>query len=158
MSEKKTLLVGMAPGPRTDPRAPLLPYPKNSAGYKLAKLTGLSHYRYLQNYERINCLTMFPGAHMHQKGDRFPMREARGAAGVHVQHFPGRRVIFVGRKTAEAFGWPRGKLDFFDWARCPEWCYDAAVVPHASGCNLFWNEPGNKERALVFFQRELESR
>ncbi len=153
-----TLLVGMAPGRNSNPRAPLFPAPRNSSGHRLVELIGLTRGEYMKMYDRVNCLPAYPGADPKQKGDRFPMASAKLAAAVHRQHFRGRRVIFIGRQVAHAFGFPKSRLDFFHWSGCHEWGYRCAVVPHTSGCNRFWNDPENRARAREFFQDEISSR
>lgn len=111
----------------------------------------------MQQFDRLNCLTYFPGSDPNQKGDRFPMKEARLAAQVHKQYLRGRRVILVGRKVAHAFGFPKEVMDFFEWGACEEWGIRFSVIPHTSGCNLYWNDEENRERARKFFQEQIIS-
>ena len=147
--------MGMAPGAKTHPRAPLLPVPATSSGGRLQELTGLSRMEYLKVFDRANCLTFFPGKSGRQKGDVFPMREAKMAADIHKQWLTYRRVIFVGRQVATAFGWKPKELPWFTWKVDTDWKMRCTVIPHTSGCNRFWNDPENRERARLFFQNEV---
>ncbi|AAT69493.1 gp17 [Alphaproteobacteria phage PhiJL001] len=66
--------------------------------------------------------------------------------------------MFVGRQVAEAFGFRREKLDWFQWTVCDFWKYRCSVIPHTSGCNHFWNSPENREQAQKFFQEIISSK
>jgi hypothetical protein len=160
------VLIGEAPGPNTDPAFPLFPLPARSAGYYLCKLTGLSTAGYLRTFERHNLLQEHPGHNANGRGkDRWPVREARAAAGAMLPFLAGRRVILVGRRVAEAFGQPRELLDFFSWqeVHVKRWRplderpgpVSLTCIPHPSGRNHWYNEPGNRERATAFFQQLL---
>lgn len=155
---EKTVLIGMAPGPNTDPRAPLFPMPASSAGGRLQQFSGLTRHGYFRLFDRVNCLTHFPGKSGSTGEDLFPMREARRAAEIHKQHFRGRRIIFVGRQVAEVFGHPKQEMDWFEWSNCETWRYRCSVIPHTSGRNHFWNTEENRELAKKFFQDEINSR
>jgi len=146
----------MAPGRKTNPREPLHPLPEHSSGDRLVKLIGISPETYLSAFDRVNCLPFYPGSDKNIKGDKFPMKKAREAAAVHRQHFGGRHVIFLGRNTAVAFGYPKATMDFFEHRNNSDWGFTCTVVPHTSGCNRFWNCDENRARAREYFREVLE--
>jgi len=79
------------------------------------------------------------------KGDAFPMKTARARAARF--HFDSDVVMLLGKRVAAAFG---AKTDYFEW-------FDlrgsrAAIVPHPSGINRWWNDPVNVERARAFWR------
>lgn len=153
---EKIVLVGQAPGPTGPP--PGRPLVGGRTGERLRDLTGCSLRRYLWNFETLNVLDRYPGRDG-EKGDRFPMPEARAAAVALLPRLAGRKIVLVGRKTAEAFGIEG--VEFFSWmgyAPEIETLFEFAVVPHPSPVNLFWNDPTNVERAKRFFDELLASR
>lgn len=156
--DSRIVLIGEAPGPRTLSRAPLFPSPKNSAGYKLYELTGLENrHRYLTRFQRANLLRRHPGTWkgLKRPKDRWPTREARFAADAMLHFMRGRTVIIVGRRVATAFG--HSTVPFLEWRSDREWGYKFAIVPHTSGRNHFYNEPGNRDLVRAFFEDLLRS-
>lgn len=145
----KTLLIGQAPGPNTDPSTPLHPYPGSATGAKLAAIMGLTPERYLEVFDRINLLNEFPGRHNHC--DKFPVVSARIAASAIIPLLVNRRVVFVGRNVSNSFGY-KGALPFHEWHFNPRVPFHFAVVPHASGRNHWYNKDGNKEVAQKFWR------
>jgi len=84
------------------------------------------------------------------------MMEARMSAAALAHELKGRKVIFVGLQVAEAFDAisPR----FFEWRKYPtfgEPSFQGCAIPHPSGINRFWNEPGNQKTARRFFDQLL---
>ena len=150
------VLIGEAPGRRTHPRAPLFPSPKNSAGYRLYKLTGLeSRHEYLRTFDRANLFAEWPGCWDKQKRpkDKWSVRDARIAAASMRFLLTGRTVIFVGRRVSTAFGF--GDLDFLEHAVDPVWKMRVACVPHTSGRSHWYNDVDNARRAREFFDQLL---
>jgi len=110
-------------------------------------MSGLTKKAYLVRFERANLLDAWPGKG--GKGDAFPRAEARAAAAKMEPLLRGRTVVFVGASVARAFG---VKIPFYlQWASWNEgW---AAVLPHPSGINRWYNEPANALCAERFMRR-----
>lgn len=152
----KPLLIGQAPGPRTDPELPLFPVPKTSAGGRLQQLMGLSRGEYLKTFERVNLLPYFPGRH--KRDDKFPRPPAKLAAQVMKPMLANRTVVLIGRNVANAFEFD---ADFHDWVDWPvrRQCIVSrdrgiarvAVVPHPSGRNHWYNTEENRALASAFW-------
>ena len=96
--------------------------------------------------ERINVLDRFPGKA--GKGDAFPLPEARERA----DRFDlrGRRVVFVGKNVARVF---RCRADYLDTHTHRGAV--ATVIPHPSGVNRWYNDPGNCRKLSVFLRTLL---
>lgn len=152
------LLIGQAPGPKTDPLLPLYPLPRTSAGGRLLALTGLRRGRYLQVFDRVNLLHEFPGKH--KRDDKWPAAPTRFAAQTMRPFLTGRHVVLVGRNVANAF---RLDMPFHEWGwmecrranvfnGCNGLC-QVAIIPHTSGRNHWYNNEANMEMALNFWQR-----
>ena len=156
----RPILVGQAPGPRTDPELPLFPVPSTSSGGRLCEMMGITRGQYLGMFDRVNLLYNFPGKH--KRDDKFPMREARIAACAMRPLFAGRVVILIGRNVAEAFGVEAEFHTWFAWPvrrpnliqRC-NGVAQAAVVPHPSGRNHWYNRPEHRALARAFWQNLL---
>lgn len=157
----RTLLIGQAPGPRTDPELPLYPIPSTSTGGRLARLMGLRRWEYLSLFDRMNLLPYHPGRH--RRDDKFPMVPARLAARVLLPLLAGRRVVLVGRGVAKAFG---VGSEFHEWGtlrvgkpcavtRCRGTAV-VAVVPHPSGRNYWYNDPSNVLVAQEFWAQHIQ--
>ena len=150
----KLVLVGQAPSRSGDPTRPLAGGP---VGKKLAALFGATLDEYVERTERHNLLGKWPGRA--GKGDCFPMSRAKQAAGVLCEALGGRDVIFVGKNVAAAFG--IRKATYLSWALfCDEASgasFEAAVVPHPSGINRWWNDPKNRRAARAFMRRAWRS-
>jgi hypothetical protein len=140
----RPVLVGQAPGPRSDPRYPLLGgHAVRSAGARLQALMGLGLVEYARLFCRRNLLEAWPG---HAgKGDRWPAGEAAKEAGRLAQALRGRTVLLLGRNVAGAFGRTGPYLEWVD-----DGVRMAAILPHPSGVNLWWNDPANEARGRVF--------
>lgn len=141
------LLIGQAPGPRTDPDVPL----SGRCGARLAELCGLSLDEFLASFRRVNLIERFPGKQ--SKGDRFPIDLARRGAiellmtGV----FTGAKVVLLGDNVARAFGWTPGNFSPLRFYPCGVTHHGIAVCPHPSGVNRWWNNQRNVYRARGFW-------
>jgi len=149
----KPLLVGQAPGPNTDPDLPLAPFPRSSAGGRLAEFAGLTADEYLDLFDRTNLLHTFPGRT--KRDDKWPARHAEIAASAMKPLLGGRSLILVGRNVAEAFGYPAQHLDFHQWFFDPKWKYSVSVVPHTSGRSHWYRKPGNMELAKNYWEEAI---
>lgn len=146
----KLLLIGQAPSKFGDPRLPLT----GRAGRKIAKLAGVSTFRYLRRTDRLNLLGRWTGKR--GKGDNFPAAEATAKAIKASPLLKGRWVIFVGRAVADAF---RVSLE-----RYCTWVWDSeldcmfAILPHPSGIVRWWNDRENTELASAFLRGAFKKR
>lgn len=148
----RPVLMGQA-GARQGDKHPLLPYPRNCAGERLFRLSGLSIEDYMQRFDRHNTLPFFPGRE--GKGDRFPLPLAREAAAAHLLRLglDERPCIFVGKANA---------LIYFRLVdvempnplqvspRVP-WAW----MPHTSGIVQVWNSPEMRDRVPPLFEKIL---
>ena len=149
----RPLLIGQAPGPRTDPDLPLFPLPVSSAGGRLCKFLGMSTTQYLRTFDRVNLLREFPGRT--GTDDKFPITKARIAAQALRPLLAGREVLLMGRGVAQAFDL---EIPFLEWREVPvrrslpghEHIARFGVVPHPSGRNRWHNSPENLTALSVF--------
>lgn len=142
-------LVGEAPGPNTRADTPLYPIPDRSAAGRLKEMLGMSRPQYLRAFARANILDEYPGA-------SFPVSRARPLAEPLCQRLAPRPLLLLGQGVAMAFGFPKqtGILEWADYRLGDTLCR-AAVVPHPSGRNLWYNDPANKARARGFILQAL---
>ena len=145
------LLIGQAPGPNTNPDAPLWPEPASSTGGRLAGFAGMGARAYLRTFDRINLLNEFPGR-TQKRDDTWPVRDARIAASAIRPLLLGRSVILVGRNVSDAFS--LGEIPFHTWTRLTagrRFLFDVAVIPHPSGRNHWYRKPENMEQVRAFW-------
>mmetsp|Transcript_107645 Transcript_107645/g.299883 ORF Transcript_107645/g.299883 Transcript_107645/m.299883 type:complete len:194 (+) Transcript_107645:92-673(+) len=167
---QRGLIVGQAP-PRAADRLPpgYLPF-QGSPERRLARLAGLSSPDELWAvFDRLDLIGWCPGPKDRKSyharssgyrkhcrdGHRFPLRDARLAAGRLVRFGGlGRSYAFVvlcGRQVASAFGLrPRGV----------PWTIELGgvrylVLPHPSGASHFWNDEASWHRAAATFRAAL---
>lgn len=145
----KILLIGQAPGPNTDPKRPLAPLPKTSAGGRLAELAGLDAVSYLRTFDTANLLYEFPGRW--KRDDKFPLDAATIAANAMKPLLRKRRIVLIGRRVALAFGFPK-EAEFHCWYHDQWWDYEVAVAPHTSGRNHWYRKEGNLEKSFAFWR------
>lgn len=139
----RVLIVGQAPGPRTDPSEPL----SGPSGRRLAALCGLELPDFLARFDRVNLVFAHPGKLI--KGDAFVGAvAAREAAFALWPRIVGRRAVLLGHRVARAFH--AGHLPYFRWHRLEDGTR-IAIAPHPSGVNLWWNDPKNVKRARRFW-------
>ena len=148
----KTLLIGQAPGPNTDPARPLYPFPASSAGGRLCKFMGISVEEYLDIFDRVNLLQEFPGKE--GKEDKFPPRLAKVAAAAILPLLSGRTVVFIGRNVANSFGF--SSLGFHSWDHHPDHGMKMACVPHSSGRSHWYNNPDNVRQSVSFWREHIQ--
>jgi hypothetical protein len=137
-----TVLIGQGPSRTGDPAAPLA----GRLGRKMSKLMGIGFDEYLAKFERRNVLRKWYGKA--SKGDVFPMLVARKRARRMRKSLAGKRVVFLGKKTAEAFGIRERYMKWIDASD-----FVAVVFPHPSGVNRWWNDPANVENAKTFLRK-----
>lgn len=146
----RPLLIGQAPGPRSDPGEPL----SGRCGARLAELAGLQPERFLRDFRRVNLIERFPGKSA--KGDLFPLDLARkGAVQILLTGaFQSTKVVLLGDNVARAFGFKPGSYPLLRFLPTGATRLGIAFCPHPSGVNRWWNEKKNL-RAAAKFWREL---
>lgn len=147
----RPLFVGECPGGTADNKlktySPLFPYPENSAGYHLYRLTGLRNRAlYLNHSDRVNLIP----APMVRWSVRHAMRAAENLQNGGMLR--DRLVILCGRKVQAAFGLD-GKLSSFVLLHAKE--YDLAAMPHPGGRCRVWNDPAVVGRCREFMRRRV---
>lgn len=143
------LLVGEAPGPRTDPKMPLFPAPNSSSGGRLLRYSGTYADRFLGRLVRVNLCD----------GPWSARRAAAGQARILTYLFdPANfyegaplRVLLLGARVPRAFGvvppWTRAGFGHTELLNDGNPALSVAWIPHPSGKNLTYNDPGNQLRA-----------
>ena len=150
----RIVLVGIAPGPsHRGPHVALHPGKPGSAGARLASIMGLTPEEYLRKFDRTNVLCEPVG----KWGIVGESRVARNAATCMLPLLAGRDVVFLGADVARAFG--RKDLTFHSWEATAyeglEKAVYAALVPHPSGRNRWYNDPANFAEAREFWKETL---
>lgn len=140
-------LIGQAPSRNGDPMRPL----EGMMAKKLAYLFGCAEHEYLACTQRLNVLGHFCGKT--KKGDRFPLFVARVNANRIRYSLGGCRVLFIGVGTARAFGIIDKPLSWRRHLVGNGETFNAAVIPHTSGINRWWNDESNKRKARRFCRR-----
>ena len=140
----RVLLIGQAPSQDGDPAKPL----EGKIGNRLAGLAGLSVADYLAKTDRCNLFNAWPGKN--DKGDAWDATSAARVADEMQPNLFARRVVFLGRQVAAAFGFP--EIPLLTWTEAPELQAEVSVVPHPSGIVRWWNEPGNRVAAGEFLK------
>jgi len=146
----RLILVGQAPNRVGNPLTPL----EGRAGAELCSLFGCTMSDYLHKTVRLNVLHAWPGKA--GKGDRFPKAAAKVRARKVASTFNGRQVLFVGLATAEAFGVDHDALTWqsYGWRMARGWStFKAAIVPHPSGINRWWNSARHRRAARRFMRK-----
>lgn len=148
------ILIGQAPNQHGDERHAL----EGCLGDKLACLFGCQPDEYLRLTQRFNVLPGWMGKA--GNGDRFPVGLARQNARRMRYSLGGCRVLFVGVATAAAFGvgppilrWGQHRV-----AKDNSEAFRAAVLPHPSGINRWWNDRQHRRAAQRFMQRTWRHR
>jgi len=126
----RAIIVGMNNPLSENPRAALMPYPKNSAGWRLWKMfhdvTGLSRAEYMRGFERVNLC---------DSRDWDP-KAARSKAEALWPRWGGRTVVICGRAVQQVL-WlqPRATLAY-SVREGVRWCY----ILHPSGLSREYND------------------
>lgn len=140
--------MGQAPSRDTQGRPPF----SGRSGRRLAELAGIAPEHLFWYFDVANLVGYWPGKNGH--GDAFPRKVARElAARTVIAHD---RVVFVGRNVATAFRCEKpfpGYCRWFDFLS-GERVIKAAVIPHPSGVNRWYNDGGN-EASVQDFLRTL---
>jgi len=133
----KVVLIGQAPGSGDASAGPLR---GGRSGKMIVKLAGLIDETWLPRvFDLRNLLHAYPGR-AGEKGDAFPASLAAEAANAMRAELSGRMVVFLGRGVSRAFGFP--KLAPFEIVEAGG--LRAAMIPHPSPVNRFWNSERNR--------------
>lgn len=148
MLTAKPLLVGEAPS-KNEP----LPRPlEGRVGRRLAEYAGLTFEQYIERFDRVNLLDVRQDTK--EKGFEFDMDAARlSARQLMTTIEPGRVVLLLGRRVAEAVG---AVKNYFEPTRLVDGT-TLYVLPHPSGVNRWWNEEANREQVRTFLRSILDA-
>lgn len=118
----------------------------------------ISHHVMREDIEVVNLLQVYPGPSATGQGDAFPRMAARASAESMLPKLTGRRVLFLGRGVAGAFGFARCPWLVWRWHQRPSrgGAFLWAAMPHPSGMGHFYNDPGNRAIAGSFLRRAME--
>lgn len=150
----KILFIGQAPSRGSQGMPPF----SGECGKRLATLLSLSQDAMLEKYDFINVLNDYPGTG--GKGDLFPTRAARVAAGkiLLTESRRRERIVILGSGVARVFGLKQDVLRTLEWRRpCPGDPFFSgtqlllALCPHPSGINRWWNDQDHVRMAMGFF-------
>lgn len=137
------LLIGQAPSSRGGGRSPF-DCGRTGSGTFLNAVAGIN---VISAVDAVNLLRRFPGKE--GKGDAFPAAAARKSAARMLPGLAGRPIVLLaGKRVAAAFGVRR--LEYFREFRLG--ASPAAIIPHPSGVNRWWNDAGNRRRASLFLR------
>lgn len=132
----KTILIGLDPG--EGPWNEVLPAEGYSGG-RLVRMMDLSGDGYARTFDKVN---LHPGIRDHH--------DDRPSARNLLPLLEGRRVVFLGRRVAEAFGIRR---PFLRWNVEQDKRILSCTIPHPSGKSRWWNDPRNRSDAEKFISR-----
>lgn len=104
---------------------------------------------FAEAFDAVNVHARWPGRQ--GKGSRFPRPGRRRLARVAAM-CTGRVVLLAGKRVAGAMGARAGYLEWFDMGGAR-----AAVLPHPSGVNRWWNSAENRARATEFVRECLRT-
>jgi hypothetical protein len=128
----KPLLIGELNPYGADPGFALYPLPEHASGGRLARILGLSRGEYLRRFDRVNLCT-----------GKWSMRAARTAA-AQLHHGEKGDKVLLGAKVCKAFKLPYTPFSAMYDVNTQQRYY---ILPHPSGLNRIWNEPGSAARA-----------
>jgi hypothetical protein len=141
------LLIGEAPGPKSDPTCPLFPFPERSSGARLLELAGYANdpLAYLSYFARADAVEKFPLG-------TWPRAEAIRRVTALMAWAAGLPVILLGARAANALGLaspntviPPGciRADHYRWMDAARFAIKTpmstiAVVPSQAAMPVIW--------------------
>lgn len=130
-----------------DPSYALWPYPERASGGRLAEILGMTASEYLGAFHRVNLCRV-----------SWRVAEAREAARAMLEASGGRDLVLLGTKVSRAFGFrsfsPFSTTTISRDGGAP---VQLVVLPHPSGLNRMWNDPGARDRARAMVEALLAS-
>jgi hypothetical protein len=113
------------------------------SGRTLARLAGVGLLVFCIRVERVNVV------------DRPAQWRDKGLVAIRVAEIRramrGRRVVLLGTRVAEAFGYEQGTLPWWEW-RATDHGGSVAMAPHPSGRNRLLNQQSVRERYAAFMR------
>jgi hypothetical protein len=120
------MIVGEMPGPNTSPSLPMFPYPANSAGGRLLKISGLTPGQYLGRLLRVDLFKTYQ--------EKWDPRMAQHLAVQLLEGSPVKRIVVLGQHVGAAFGFD----SFFQHAEFAD--MNIVCIPHPSGRSPIYND------------------
>lgn len=133
------LLIGEMPGPATTNNLPLFPYPSNSAGGRLLKISKLEVGTYLGRLKRFNLFSTYLEGWQ-------PIQAVENASKIFAEQPEGFRVLCLGQRVAQACGLG----GWFD--KKTHEGVEYVAIPHPSGKNQMYNNPATRAGARMAIQ------
>lgn len=154
----------------THPRLWLMPDKSEilHSANRLLDYTGYDLDTYLRTFDRDNLIHQSPPRQA--RGRSFSAATARRAARRIFDHGDRwRGIVMLGKRVASAFSWVGDDDAIISNSRLPLLCWHrvvelsrpspstipAAIIPHPSGVNRWWNVPENRRDARQFFRDVL---
>ena len=145
-TDTRPLLIGMNNPLSSHPEGALYPRPPGCTGHRIflmlrSQIPEITEKQYLARFDRRNVLTGV-----------WNLQRARAAAADIWPHMMGRRFALLGKDVTRAFGLHRGERDAppLMWQELGYRDTHWALLPHPSGRNMWYNTPGNRDRAAQF--------
>lgn len=173
-ASERVIMVGQAPSARgsADPRLALTGRPMQF----LFTHCGLDLMRYIRAFERHNVATTWHGYRKGtdpKTGSRFTWRQYTDRIEWLKERAHGRRILCWGREVAGALfgGTAANRMALLAWesftydvsgyqagepVRPVHSEFQAAILPHPSGLNRWWNDPDNRDAARAFMQHTVD--
>lgn len=147
-------LIGEAPPPRMHPgspiwerHSPMFPYPPQSAGGRMLKISDYGLGMYIHGLQRQNLMPVY--------AEKWNPRHASARAAEFMRRFRPAYVIMCGRKVSTAFGY-EGTVP----ARYESKIWQGVTmyaIPHPSGRNPQSSDKGNQEIVRGYFAEVREA-
>jgi hypothetical protein len=148
VSDPRPLIVGMNNPLSLDPWYALYPLPEGCAGHRLYSMLAevlptVTMRDYVRRFERVNLVS-----------GPWDATAARSRAEELRPSLAGRHVILLGQEVAKAFG-----IDpHYSWVCDEEDDATFYLLPHPSGRNLLYNDPGRRAHAGKILANLYEGR
>lgn len=133
----RIIFVGQQPS-RYEDEGLVLPVRPGSSGDRIIKMMGITEQAFRDNFDYINVSARYDP-------DGFsPMYHTREVWNMRSM-FRGRKLVLLGPAVAEAFEIERSTYHWCNWFDHPKWESHHGlfcVIPHPSGANRLYNDPG----------------
>lgn len=140
----RALLLSLAPDRNTSGRQPF----SGTCGSRIAALAGISHEHLYHYFDAASLIGYWPA----DVPSRLVSTVSREMIVAHE------RVIFVGRAVASCFGLRRLRPLVWQETMHNGSTFDAAVLPHPSGLNRWYNDPAHAAAARAFLRDAISLR
>ncbi len=153
MSKPRAIIIGEAPNTKRNGNVPF----EGSSGRRLVNTIGECWRMHLDS------VNLLPAQHPNENGIGFEFDSAAGHAAAKtlvasvLKPANYALVLLAGKRVASAFGYDE------EFWMPQELCVDVkkkrfarlVIVPHPSGTNRWWNDPGNRDFAAKWFRTAL---